>query len=234
MENLLNLIFPLKCLFCNTLGSVFCKSCLLKCNKNVKPTCIICEKYSPHGDTHFECLHTIPLAPSSLHSCFIYEDLVRTCIRRSKYGSRQFAALKELAKEGIQNFTQTTQLKNLYSNYIIIPIPLSPKKDKERGFNQAEIIAKILSQKLNLPMQNSILNRVKNTVTQFSQNRAQRYENVKDAFAINPQKLATIAKNKFLLVDDICTSGATLIEAAKPFYQADAYDVSCFTLARRL
>jgi ComF family protein len=112
----------------------------------------------------------------------------------------------------------------------VIPIPLSAQKMRYRGFNQAEIIASIFAKGYGLSMQNSILSRQRDTVSQHRLNKEERLENMKDAFSVPP----SVANRSFILVDDICTTGATLIEAANVFYKAGAAEVTAFTLSKRL
>lgn len=90
----------------------------------------------------------------------------------------------------------------------IIPVPLHPKKLRKRGYNQSEMIGKGLSTAMNKPMYTDVLIRTENTETQTKKTRAQRFDNVKNAFKIeHPERV----KNKhILLVDDVMTTGATL------------------------
>jgi len=202
MEKWLNAIFPPKCVFCNEFGYVFCDLCLGKCRPLNKTFCI--------GDL-------------SVYCCFEYEGLVRKCVKKAKYSSRQFAALKVLVKRGICT-------AKVPSRFVVMPIPLSKEKVKARGFNQAHIIACILSEKLELPYQNSNLIRIKDTKAQYTLGRKRRMDNLKGAF----QVMGDVSSLSVLLVDDVCTSGATFLEASRVLYAAGVKEVRCFALSKKL
>lgn len=104
-------------------------------------------------------------------------------------------------------------------------MPISARKKKDRGFNQADIIARLLSKRTKASVENSILIRVRDAASQYSLTRHARMENLKDAFTI-PEK-AKVANAKFLLVDDVCTSGPTFVEAAKTLYRIGVKEVRC-------
>jgi len=115
--------------------------------------------------------------------------------------------------------------------YTCVPIPISIRKEAYRGFNQAELIAKTLSWKFGLRYEISILNRVKDTRSQFSLSRKERFQNLNASFTCLEEK---VRGRKFLLVDDVCTTGATFLEAAKTLYLAGALDVKCFSLSKKV
>ncbi len=161
-------------------------------------------------------------------SPFEYEGITRLCIKRSKYNSKQFAALKILALYGAK-YAQNLGIK--YAGYTVVPIPMNKHKLKLRGFNQAGLIANALAKTFNLPIDNKILFRVKETSSQYTHDREERYENMKEAFKVDPLQCQNKA---ILLVDDICTSGATLLSAAEALYRAGVNKVVAFTLTRRL
>lgn len=229
MENLLDALFPPKCLFCReNIGAVFCLECLKKCTmleNNIyfvylKSTSMrLRDANPPMKDLNNKL---------EVFSPFDYDGDVRQCIKYSKYGARQFSALKTLSVLGIN---YTFNLNKKYEDFVAVPIPLNKRKFRSRGFNQAEVIAKVLADKFKLPLSDKILLRTKETETQFKFNREQRYENMENAFGICNEN----AKGKkILLVDDICTSGATLAEASSVLYKGGAEEVRAFTLSRRL
>ncbi len=226
MENLINKIFPPKCLFCGSVGELFCENCLSNCTILTQPSCLVCDKPSIKGFTHAKCLK--PEIPTQYAGVYEYKDLVRECIRKSKYYSKQFMALVTLVKEAVE-IAYEWELD--YSGFTCVPIPLSQDKETQRGFNQAELIARVISRKFKIPMQNSILIRTKDTRAQHEMDRKQRFANVSGAFKTAEGK----AKDqKILLVDDISTTGATLLEAGKVLYQAGAKEVRCFTLSKKI
>ncbi len=107
-------------------------------------------------------------------------------------------------------------MKILQQNPILVPIPLSRSKERKRGYNHAEILAKNLGKKLGIPVQNILL-RIKETKPQYGLKREERIRNIKNAFGIQNHELRikNYAKRPTVfLVDDIVTTGSTLLEAA--------------------
>lgn len=111
----------------------------------------------------------------------------------------------------------------------IIPIPLHPKKEKIRGYNQSHIIAEGISEIMNIPIAEKCLVRSVFTDTQTKKSREDRYQNVKDIFEVrNPSQLAG---KHVLLVDDVLTTGATLMSAGKALMQVEGIKISVATVA---
>ena len=111
----------------------------------------------------------------------------------------------------------------------IIPIPLHPKKEKTRGYNQSHVIAEGISEIMNIPIAEKCLVRSVFTDTQTKKSREERYQNVKDIFEVkNEEKLAG---KHVLLVDDVLTTGATLMSAGKALMQVESIKISVVTAA---
>ena len=109
------------------------------------------------------------------------------------------------------------------------PVPLHPTRLRERGFNQAELIAKILAQKINIPL-GCALERIRYTTTQTAFDRIERMENLRGAFRL--RKKIGVRGLHVLLVDDILTTGSTLSECARVLREAGARSVYAVTAAR--
>lgn len=226
MENLLNIIFPPKCVFCNSAGRIFCNSCLNETKILKEQRCIVCDTYSKNGITHERCLSKeVPLESISL---FEYTGYVRECIRISKYSKKLFMCLKVLCEYGLAN---SKIPRTYYKGFCVVPIPVSKIKYKQRGFNHADIIAYCVGRYFGLKVISEVLMRGKDTKAQYEKSRKERFENLEGAFYVN-KKLAQ--GKKILLVDDVCTTGATLLEASKVLSVEGAVDVKCFTLSRVL
>lgn len=112
---------------------------------------------------------------------------------------------------------------------IIIPIPLHPKKEKIRGYNQSSVIAEGISEVMNIPVEEKCMFRSVFTETQTRKTRDQRWNNVKDIFVLKyPERL----KNKhILLVDDVLTTGATMMSAGKVLMQVEGIKISVASVA---
>ncbi|MEE9137513.1 MAG: ComF family protein [candidate division NC10 bacterium] len=113
----------------------------------------------------------------------------------------------------------------------VVPVPLHRNRERERGFNQAEILARVVGKRLQRPVLRKTLRRIRPTLPQTGKRR-ERVRNVRGAFAVgNPEK---IKDRTFLLVDDVLTTGATVNECAKVLMKAGAQRVLVYTLARAL
>lgn len=137
---------------------------------------------------------------------FSYEEnIVSKLIKLFKYNyiTELAEIFAQIIKKGNFNFN--------WRGYTIIPVPLHPRRERERGFNQAEIIARIFAEKFGLEI-NTNLRRGVYTAQQAKLSKEARQKNLKDAFAFNAEK---IAPEKVLLVDDVFTTGATTQECAK-------------------
>lgn len=110
---------------------------------------------------------------------------------------------------------QNNSLRTIWSleNTVLIPVPLHKKRYLWRGFNQAELLAKEIGKRFNLPVLANVLSRTKNTTPQTQLNILERKENIQSAFSCLRPEL--IFRKNILLIDDVCTSGATLEECAK-------------------
>ncbi|MFA9288930.1 MAG: ComF family protein, partial [Weeksellaceae bacterium] len=153
--------------------------------------------------------------------------VVRKMLKQAKY---QFISvtLKELITNAFATVKPEFE-KQSKQDVVLIPIPLHTNRLKWRGFNQAQIIAKIVSQETDIPLL-ALLKRDKETQPQAQMStKAQRKENIKNAFTLVSTKHTPTT---VILVDDVFTSGATMNEAAKLLKQAGIKKVIGFTLLR--
>jgi ComF family protein len=121
---------------------------------------------------------------------------------------------------------------NMEQFHLIIPIPLYSAKLRQRGFNQARLLADILAKDFKVPLLTRGLSRIKFTTSQTNLSKYERLNNVKNAFAV--KEASFIRKKIILLVDDVFTTGATVSECAKMLLKAGANKVEILSLARGL
>ncbi|MDI6734484.1 MAG: phosphoribosyltransferase family protein [Patescibacteria group bacterium] len=236
-----NMIFPSQCVNCqkkiNKLDSINSSVCL-DCFNTIEITnCFyypLCKKrlYKPEALCHKEAKFILAAAT------FYENQTIQNLIRALKYNNVKSTAesLTLILKKYIENVFLNRGGESLinFENYITIPIPLSPKKQRERGFNQITLVYKTLNQIMGekLPLlQENILSRIKNTRSQTKcLNYDERVKNISGAFFVkNPEAV----KNKnILLIDDIFTSGATLNEAVKTLKNAQAKKIISLVIAR--
>jgi ComF family protein len=113
---------------------------------------------------------------------------------------------------------------------LVVPVPLHPKRIRQRGFNQAALLAGDLAAQMALPCSGSALIRVRHTAPQVGLSDIRRQENVRKAFQCAAK--GRIAGQRVLLVDDVMTTGATVESAAQALLEGGAFRVSVITFAR--
>ena len=221
-KSLINLLFPRVCAACGTL--------LLEGEDTV---CTTCRFLMPK--THYETNPDNPLAQIfygqmpfnavSAEFFFSKSGKVQHLIHGLKYHHCRENGIF-LGQEIGKSLLQAPDYQGV--DYII-PIPLHPKKEKIRGYNQSHVIAEGISEIMNVPIAEKCLVRSVFTDTQTKKSRDDRYQNVKDIFNIEkPEKL----KNKHvLLVDDVLTTGATLMSAGKTLSRVEGIKISVVTAA---
>ena len=227
----LDFIFPKKCINCKRFGGFLCADCFSKIRYNEPFQCPVCLKASFDGLTHPVCRDKYLI--DGVISTVVYNSIARKLIRQFKYRpyvSRLSEIIGEVMNEGLaQNETLYSFIQRFKP--VIIPIPLSSKRLRERGYNHAEIIGHHVAKYFHLVISNKLLVRIKDTKPQYKLNKRERLENVQGAFGI--AKNASIP-NSVILVDDLATSLATLKEAAKVLKQKGSKRVLGVTFAREI
>jgi len=226
----LDLFFPKNCLGCNLPDTYLCRDCFNKIQIIENNTCFFCGKITWQGKICFDCRKENGL--DGIISATEYKNpLTRDLIKAFKYHY-----VKELAKPLSQLLIKSLECLNfgLWNNldFILIPIPLYGARMRYRGFNQAELLAKEVADYFKLPLENSILKRIVSTEPQakFGEDYEKRKENIKNVFEI---KQAELIKDKnIILIDDVATTGATLVEAAKILKNNEAKEVWGLVVAK--
>lgn len=202
-----------------------CPACLFKLktsNIGNGPICPFCGR--PAGAAS-PCAHCSE--PSSLELFYwgYYKDELKECLLQFKFhraldlGKR----LTELAIEPLYDRLHSRRFD------LIIPVPLHKNRERERLYNQSQIISSELASRLGIAHEPLILCRKHHTLQQAKLEENQRWNNVKDAFVVTDESL--IAGKRILLVDDIVTTGATVYEASRPLLQAGVTHLEIFSLA---
>jgi ComF family protein len=161
-------------------------------------------------------------------AALLYGDLVREAIHAFKFGGRRGLAnpLGDLlAGLGLAALPGAAP-------DLLVPVPLHPRRARERGYNQALLLARRLERAWGVPVAADALLRAVPTLPQADLDAAARRRNVRDAFAVRRPEL--IAGRHVLLVDDVLTTGATAGECARSLYRAGAAAVGVLTVARAL
>ncbi|MBI2644312.1 MAG: ComF family protein [Candidatus Wildermuthbacteria bacterium] len=222
-ELIKNIFLPASCIGCGKMGSAFCRDCLALISLNRTPA-----------------LFPAPSHISALFFASSYENpLLQKAVKILKYPPFSKEIAKHLAFLIIAHlalvdkpfqFTIGNSFKTKEWDYLFCPIPLHKKRLKWRGFNHAEEIAKHLAFASNIPMATDILLKVRHTKPQVDLDGEERKRNVRNCFATAHQE--KIQGKTIFLVDDVCTTGATLEEAARTLKQAGAHRVYGLVVAR--
>lgn len=229
-QKILNIIFPKICINCQKEGAFICQDCfsLIEINPFLYCLCQKPKKLTKLG----KCQRCQKKFLNGLFSATDFnQKVLKNAIHQFKYNS-----LKELALPlSLLIILHFELISNSFpKNSILIPIPLNKKRLKERGFNQSQELAKILSQAFKIPIENEVLLKVKNTPPQVGLKIEERLKNLEGTFAINNKEIEKIKNKKIFLVDDVYTTGATLETAAKTLKENGAKFVFGITVARDL
>lgn len=211
MINLLELVYPNVCVFCNKIcKNELCNKCKMKIIQHqidivIKPE----NKYF-----------------KELISILKYEGIIRDKILQYKFEDKAYI-YKTFAKIVLKN----KKVCGLLKKYdIIIPVPIHKKRKLQRGYNQTQLIAKEISKNIDIKLCNNVLVKNKNTIAQSKLNKNKRKQNIKGAFkALNVQN---IQGKSVLLFDDIYTTGSTANECSKILKEAGAKTVGVLTIAK--
>ena len=222
--NILDLLFPKRCVSCGAFGKYICNKCFLEIEFVEKPICPICQRQAIGGKIHPKCAGKFRL--DGLVVACNYKGPIKFAVRKVKY-----KWVYDIEKVLVDLLASQIWKFDLPQKSILVPIPLHKKRKNWRGFNQAEILAKTLSKKFNVSYSDSLIRTI-NTKTQVGLTREERKKNVKDAFAFRKaQGRVRIRDKNFILVDDVYTSGATMMEAAKVLKRSGARNVWAMTVA---
>lgn len=219
---LLNVILPLRCVGCGQVGQWWCPTCHAQVRVIHADVCPHCGRPQSSHLLCPQCRHT-PIEIDGIRSAVVFEGPVRQAIHHLKYNGRTALAAP------LGSFLAEHWQREPLPADIIVPVPLHQARLQERGYNQSTLLADQLAQVSELPVVEAALKRVKATIPQVTLNAAERKANVLDAF----EARANLVQNKrVLLVDDVCTTGATLEASSRALKQAGAQSVWALTLGR--
>lgn len=231
LKGTVDLLFPPLCSFCGRSlladGHAFCAHCLQEVLLIRSPLCRICGREmrdSAGGDHHCgRCLDKSP-PYSSARGVVHYQEPVSTLLHRLKYQGETsvLPALQEVI--GLQ------PLPSLQEGERIIPVPLHGSRLRQRGFNQALLLAKLFFPDHKESILIDTLVRIRHTTPQTGLDGVARRKNLHQAFTVRHSE--RVWKRKIVLVDDVLTTGTTVSECSRTLLRAGAADVRVVTLAR--
>ena len=235
LQKIISLIFPAACLGCRgDLAPGDRPGICGKCWKSIKTIrrllCQRCGLPLPDGGGRCDsCRKRKGSGPlKKIRSAALYEGPLRELIKRFKYQRKSYLtpAWGELLYQ-----TAAANPEFLSCRHII-PVPVRPFKRWRRGYNPAELIARQFCRKTGQRLENDWLKATRGRRSQTGLSRKERFKNVEGAFGARTVRLP--ARGDILLIDDVCTTGATLEECAKALKAAGARRIFALTLAREL
>lgn len=221
--SMVDLVFPPICPGCEAIGSRWCEDCRLAVTHLPAEICQICGTPS-HNQICDQCNISRP-PYVEMRSWAVFKQPVRNALHTLKYrhniGLGQ--ALAESMASDIRKLTWPIQA--------VIPIPLSEQRLRERGYNQVALVARPLSRIQNVDYLPHGLRRARHTRSQVGLSVEERKQNIKDAFLADPK---IVSGKVILLMDDVSTTGATLVDASRALTKSGAKAVYAYTIAKAL
>ena len=240
IRGLADIIYPPRCAICrrflwkgplinedNSLS--FCRTCIADFCHISSPLCPICGVSFPSElkEDHpcEDCLRKKPFFDTAV-APFLYEGPILEAIHRLKYGAKSFLAgslgplLARFTEERIRE----------PGPFLTVPVPLHPKRLRERGFNQSLLLARYVAGGLQSDLDFLSLKRVRYTLPQTRLAKKERQRNVRGAFQLNNRD--AVKGKTILLIDDVVTTGNTMNECARVLKKGGSEKIFCVSLAR--
>lgn len=227
-EALIEIIFPRRCVGCRRVGTFLCLKCESRLEYLLDQPCAVCGEVVAGGFTHQKCITRF--APNRVFSALRYKDPLRQALFQLKY--RDAHKMSELL---VTLLVEACFRSSFYipESYVITSLPLHPKRLRERGYNQAELLARGLSLNLQREYRADLLLRVKDTGKQMEiKEKEERKANVAGAFFVPRESHSEVFGRNIVLVDDVWTTGETAKAAVRELKKAGSAQVWVVTLAR--
>jgi len=220
-HSVVHLFYPRLCMGCNkpllSAEDVLCFSCALHLPQTGY-------HHIQDNETGLRFAGRVPYIHATTFAYFTNEGLLQHLLHELKYKDRKDVG-EYLGRQFAQDLQATSWIADID---MIVPVPLHPKKEAKRGYNQSTLIAEGMAVVLHIPVQDKILLRARHTESQTQKTRAERVKNMEGAFVV---KSPAALKNKhILLIDDVLTTGATLEACANALMAAGNVKVSIATI----
>jgi ComF family protein len=230
----LGLVYPPHCAACGAatpLETQLCEACAKGARRIVAPFCRGCsEPFTGAISADFLCAecHQRDFQFDCAVSAWRAVGVVREFILRFKY-ERHFY-LRHPLTDWLAAGLEDERLRDPAPE-VLVPVPLHSARQRHREFNQAQVLAELLSERCGIPVLEALV-RTRYTSTQTLHDRAERLENLRGAFA--PKPGASVSGRYLLLIDDVFTTGSTVEECARVLRQAGAASIRVLTIARAI
>jgi competence protein ComFC len=217
--------FPRRCVGCGRVGDFLCPDCLRKLPRITAPFCPRCGRPQVSGIVCPSCWQR-PTEIDGIRSPFRFDEVVRKSIHDLKY--RNLKAISPCLAELLADYLE----ENPLPGEALVSVPLHSRRLRERGYNQSGLLARELGKRIGLPVMEDCLIRVKQAQPQVrAVDVEERRRNVADAFVCRDKR---VSGKQIILIDDVCTSGATLESCAAALRNSGATSVWGLTFAREI
>jgi competence protein ComFC len=228
LEAAIGWLAPPQCVGCGSEGYSICQTCSTSGIVPFGERCWRCSALSPKCRTCQKC--RLPGSPSYVWINTDYDGLARQLVSLYKFGHQRAAAepIARLMVNTLLSFSSIDEIKA--RNYLVVPVPTATSRIRERGFGHSELLARKVALKLNADQSNA-LRRLGQT-RQLGSKRQNRLTQLEGSFAIKNRQ--TVYGRNILLVDDVITTGGTMLETTKELRAAGARQVDALLFAKRL
>lgn len=223
-DSLLNFVFPPVCGACKKAGSLLCEACFAQLQWVQKPLCDRCGRPVTSPTACCSVCQERPLPLKQIRAAVLFAHPVSKLIHNLKYNGA-FALANPLASLMAEAWGAWHMPID-----VVLPIPLHAERERKRGYNQSTLLARAFCQRVGVPFAEDVLQRTRFTTPQVGLSAVDRLKNVQNAF----QADRSVLGKRVLLIDDVCTTGATMAAAANALYAAGAQTVSGYCVARAI
>lgn len=219
---LLDLLFPPTCVACQAVGTPLCPACLKQWQRFAEPRC-------PRCDEPLTRRHRCSLPPTLDRLLVLgpHRGVARHAVHALKYRRQRDVAVP------LGRLMAAHAAASKVALDVVAPVPLHPRRLATRGYNQAALLAQVVAEELKIPCAD-VLQRIRETPPQVGLSRRERLHNVADAFALVDGGQPHIDGRHVLLVDDVCTTGATMGACATVLRHYGATSVVGLTVSRSI
>lgn len=222
LQIILTLIYPPKCGICGKLNDKFlCNKCYLKLKNDSK---FIVEDYKKDKEYKEDRVNRNEY--NRLLYMFKYEGMIRSIILQYKFQDKSY-----LYKTIVNFLLKNEKLFEIIKTYdTIVPVPISKKRKKTRGYNQSYLIAREIADKAGIKINNKCLFKTKNIIEQSKLNKEERTNNIKGVYEL--KNSYGLENKKILLIDDIYTTGSTVNECCRILKEAKLKEIDVLVIAK--
>lgn len=219
---LLDLVLPEYCVVCKREGSYLCPDCESDLPPLQRPYCFLCA--GPRVPQLCDSCRRSAPAFDSVRAPYEFRGSARRIVHDLKYRNVRIAV------PYIARLLAAYLERNPYPVDALCPVPLHPRRERSRGFNQSELIARELSNITDIPVDATALRRTRNTPPQVSmESPAERQQNIAEAFECSTD----VDTRRYILIDDVVTTGSTMSDCAQALKDAGALNVWGIAFARQ-